>query len=330
MKLKNKKKNIFVAGHKGMVGSAILRKLKKDREKIILTTISKKKLNLLNKNQVLNFFKKKKFTHVYLCAAKVGGIKANIDYPYDFLNINLNIQNNIINACLKTNVKNLAFFGSSCIYPVLNRPILEEDLLKSKFEKTNEYYAIAKITGLKLCTSMMKQFSKKNLKYISLMPCNLFGPNDNYNTNNSHVFAALIKKFLIAKRKKLKFVYLWGNGRPKREFLHVDELAKISIEIMNTPRTKLKKISPDLIFNVGSGQEISIQNLANLIAKGFSYKGKVLYQSDKPNGAYRKIMNISKIQRLGFETFNLKESITKHIEYIKSLNYKNLKKIKII
>lgn len=288
-------KKIFVAGHRGMVGSAILRNISK-KNKII--TVDKNKINLLNFEQTLIFFKKNKFDEVYICAAKVGGILANSNYPADFIYENLQIQNNCIISAFKTNVKKLLLLGSSCIYPKKTKiPIKEKYLLTGKLEKTNAAYAIAKIAGIKMCESFNKQY---NTDFRAVMPTNLYGPNDNYDPNNSHVLAALLQKILFAKKNNKKIITIWGNGKPKREFLHVDDFAKGCLKIMTISKKKYLNICGDenQFINIGSSKEISIKDLAKLISKIINYRVKFKYDKKKPNGTMRKLMDSTKIHQL--------------------------------
>ena len=257
-------KKIFIAGHKGMVGSAIFRKLKNNSNKIVIA--DKKKLNLLNQKSVLSFFKRNKFDEVYLCAAKVGGIHANNTYVADFIYQNLEIQNNLIHSAYLTRVKKLMFLGSSCVYPKKPKiPIKEEYLLTSELENTNEMYAIAKISGLKMCKAYNSQFKTD---FRAVMPTNLYGQNDNYDSLNSHVLAALIKKIVLAKKQNKQSFIVWGTGKPKREFLHVDDLADATVKIMNLSKKKYNKVAGEKFpfINVGSGLDISIKDLAELIS----------------------------------------------------------------
>jgi GDP-L-fucose synthase len=288
-------KKIFIAGHKGMVGSAIYRNISK-KNKVIVA--EKKDLNLLSFAKTYNFFKKHKFDQVYICAAKVGGIFANSKYPADFIYENLQIQNNCIISSFRTNVKKLLFLGSSCIYPREAKiPIKEKYLLTGKLEKTNDAYAIAKIAGIKMCESFNKQY---NTDFRAVMPTNLYGPNDNYDSSNSHVLAALIKKILTAKKRNKKTVTIWGNGRPKREFLHVDDFAKACLKVLNVSKKKYLHIckNENQFINIGSGKEISIKNLALLISEIVNYNGKFKYDKTKPNGTMRKLIDSSKIHQL--------------------------------
>tara|TARA_B100001741_G_C16546227_1_gene596867 strand:+ start:1632 stop:2579 length:948 start_codon:yes stop_codon:yes gene_type:complete len=302
--------NIFIAGHNGMVGSAILRNLSKNKSINILVR-NKKELNLTNQKQVLDFFNKNKINQVYLCAARVGGIHANNSYPANFLYENLMIQSNVINSCFENDVEKLLFLGSSCIYPRLApQPIAEESLLTSSLEPTNEAYAIAKISGLKMCEFYTKQYSsKKKIDYRSVMPTNLYGQGDNYDLNNSHVIPALIKKIHNAKLNNTKHVKIWGDGSPLREFMHVDDLADACTFYMNLDHEKVKNHS---FINIGSGNEITIKDLALLIIKIIGFKGVIKFDKSKPNGTPRKLMDSSKINDLGWHPkINLEEGIIK-------------------
>ena len=288
---------IFIAGHKGMVGSAIINKLSK-KNKIFI--IDKKKVNLLNQKQTLSYFKKNKFDHVYLCAAKVGGIHANSKFSADFIYQNLQIQNNCIYSAYKTNVKRMLFLGSSCIYPKnSNIPIKEDYLLSGKLEETNQGYSIAKIAGLKMCESFNNQY---NTDFRAVMPTNLYGPNDNYDDLNSHVLAALIKKVRNAKLKNKKKIMVWGNGTPKREFLHTDDLADACIKIMNISKKKYFNLvgKTNQFVNIGYGKDISISELTKLICNILDYKGGIEYDESKPNGIYRKLIDSSKLRKINW------------------------------
>ena len=289
-------KKIFIAGHNGMVGSAVLRKLKNNTNKIVVA--DKKKLNLLDQKSVLIFFKKNKFDEVYLCAAKVGGIHANNTYLADFIYQNLEIQSNLIHSAYLTKVKKLMFLGSSCVYPKKPKiPIKEEYLLTSELENTNEMYAIAKIAGLKMCKAYNTQF-KTDLRAI--MPTNLYGQNDNYDSLNSHVLAALIKKIVLAKKQNKKSFIVWGTGKPKREFLHVDDLADATVKIMNLSKSKYNKVAGEKFpfINVGSGSDISIKDLAKKISKIVGFKGKMIFDKSKPDGTFRKLMDNTKLRKI--------------------------------
>ena len=297
----NRSSRIYVAGHTGMVGSAILRALKKEGYDNLIFAGSKE-LDLRNQLAVQDFFSKEKPEYVFLAAAKVGGIQANNIYRAEFLYDNLAIELNVIHSSWKNNVKKLLFLGSSCIYPKSSpQPIKEEYMLSGYLEETNEPYAISKIAGIKLCESFFIQYG---CNYISAMPTNLYGPNDNYDLENSHVLPALIRKFHEATLRKDDFVTVWGSGNPKREFLHVDDLADACLLMM-------KQYNSKEFLNVGYGDDISILELANLIKEIIGYKGKIIFDKLKPDGTVRKLMDSSKIQQLGWEPkINLKDGIT--------------------
>jgi GDP-L-fucose synthase len=310
-----KKKKLFIAGHKGMVGSALIRALKFKNVEIIIK--EKKKLNLLNQKEVYNFFKNKKVDQVYLVAAKVGGIYANKNYPANFIYENLMIQANVIHGSFLAGVKKLLFFGSSCIYPKnANQPINEEELLTGKLEPTNEPYAIAKISGIKMCESYNRQYGKSHgIDYRSIMPTNLYGPGDNYQPENSHVIPSLIRRFHEAKVKNLSNVIVWGTGAPKREFLYVDDLASASIYLMNLSKIFFYKQTSPMCshINVGSGKDLTIKELAQLIKEVVGFKGNIHFDPSKPDGTHRKILNSKKIKNLGFNKplIDLKDGLVK-------------------
>ena len=310
-------KKIFIAGHKGMVGSAIFRKLKNKSNKIIIA--DRKKLNLLDQKSVLSFFKRNKFDEVYVCAAKVGGIHANSTFVADFIYENLQVQNNCIHSAYLTKVKKLMFLGSSCVYPKKPKiPIKEEYLLTSELENTNEMYAIAKIAGLKMCKAYNAQFKTD---FRAVMPTNLYGQNDNYDSLNSHVLAALIKKIVLAKKQNKKSFIVWGTGKPKREFLHVDDLADATVKIMNLSKSKYNKVAGEKFpyINVGSGSDISIKDLAKLISKIIGYKGKMIFDKSKPDGTFRKLMDNTKLRKIKWKPkISLNSGIKKTIEDFKS------------
>jgi GDP-L-fucose synthase len=286
----NKKSSIFVTGHKGLVGSAVVRRLKYFGYKKILT-VDKKKLDLRNQHHVFNFFKKNKIHAVINAAGKVGGIYANNKYKADFIYDNLTIQNNVIHACFQNKVKSLIFLGSSCIYPRNSKqPIKEKYLLTGELEKTNESYAIAKIAGIKMCESYNFQY-KTN--YKCLMPCNLYGPNDNYNLITSHFFPALIAKAIEVKKNKKKKFVLWGSGKPKRELMYVDDLADACLYFMN------KKTNESLI-NVGAGYDLSILNYAKFILKKINLNCKIIFDRSKSDGTPRKIIDSSIARSYGW------------------------------
>lgn len=286
-----KHSKIYVAGHRGLVGSAIVRDLEgKGYDNIIGRT--HKELNLMNQEEVREFFKKEKPEYVFLAAAKVGGINANNTYPADFAYENLTIQCNVIKACHDFNVKKLMFLGSSCIYPKnCPQPIKEEYLLSGYLEPTNEAYAIAKIAGLKMCQYYNKQYGTN---YISVMPTNLYGPNDNYDLENSHVLPALLRKFHEAKINNMQQVEIWGTGTPLREFLHVDDMADACIFLMES-------YEGNEFFNVGTGKELTIKELAEMIKKIVGYEGKIVFDTLKPDGTPRKLLDVSKLNKLGWQ-----------------------------
>ena len=315
------KTKIFIAGHNGMVGSALVRLLKKQNVELI--TSDRKNLDLLNQNDVQNFFKIKKIDQVYLAAAKVGGIHANSTYPAEFIYENLMIQTNIINCAFLNEVKKLLFLGSSCIYPKkASQPIKEDELLTGKLELTNESYAVAKIAGIKMCESYNHQYGKSHgIDYRSIMPTNLYGPGDNYHPQNSHVIPGLIYRFHQAKIKNLPEVTVWGTGTPRREFLYVDDMAKASIYLMNIDKKiYTKHTSPTCSHvNVGSEKDITIKELAETIKEIISYKGKINFDTTKPDGISRKLLDSKRINNLGFNSqISLKEGLIKtYKDYIK-------------
>jgi len=281
---------IFVAGHKGLVGSAIFSRLRKSGYKNIITK-DRSQLDLLDFTAVNNFFKTQKLEYIFLAAAKVGGIKANNSYPADFIYQNLQIQNNIIHCAYLHKVKKLIFLGSSCIYPKdAAQPIKEEYLLSNHLEPTNYAYAIAKISGVKMCEAYNQQYG---CNFIALMPTNIYGQNDNFDLETSHVLPALIRKFHEAKLTNKSHVEIWGSGKPKREFLHADDLADACLFIMNSKQAKG-------LINVGYGKDISILELANLIKEIIGYKGEIICNNDGLDGAARKILDSSKINNLGW------------------------------
>jgi len=297
------KERIFIAGHKGLVGSAIYRSLDNSTNHELIT-INHKELDLTNQNSVKDFFSKNHITQVYIAAAKVGGIYANENYPADFIYQNLLIQSNIIHSAFKSGVKKLLFLGSSCIYPKLaNQPIKESELLNGYLEKTNEPYAIAKIAGIKLCESFNRQYSKSHgIDYRSIMPTNIYGPGDNYHPENSHVIPALIRRIHEAKIKNLGNVQIWGTGNAMREFLFVDDLASASIHIMNLGKEILQsEINPMCShINVGTGKDLTIKELASKIKEVVGYRGELIFDVTKPDGTPRKVLDIKKLGRLGW------------------------------
>lgn len=282
---------IYIAGHRGMVGSAILRNLQKQGFNNIITRTSAE-LNLTKQQAVEDFFAKEKPEYVFLAAAKVGGIHANNTYRADFIYENIMIQNNVIHSAFVNKVKKLMFLGSSCIYPKLApQPLKEEYLLSGYLEDTNEPYAIAKIAGIKLCESYKRQHG---CDFIAVMPTNLYGPNDNYNLNNSHVLPALIRKFHDAKESNAPFVEMWGTGTPMREFLHSDDMADACVYLM-------KNYSGQKIVNIGTGTDLTIKDLALLIKKIVGYTGEIKHDLSKPDGTPRKLMDVGFLHSLGWK-----------------------------
>ncbi|WP_017445404.1 GDP-L-fucose synthase [Gayadomonas joobiniege] len=291
---------IFVAGHKGMVGSAIVRLLKLESNLDIITR-SRHELDLTNQQQVQAFFKSEKIDQVYLAAAKVGGIHANNSYPADFIYQNLMIQNNVIHAAHGAGVQDLLFLGSSCIYPKFaNQPMAEAELLTGTLEPTNEPYAIAKIAGIKLCESYNRQYQRN---YRSVMPTNLYGPFDNFHLENSHVIPALIRRFHEAKIMQQKQVVAWGSGKPKREFLYVDDMAAACLHVMNLPAELYQTNTQPMLshINVGYGSDISIAELVKTVAEVVGFNGDIKFDSSKPDGAPRKLMDCSRLNQLGWQ-----------------------------
>jgi len=297
-----KESKIYVAGHRGMVGSALVRKLKEKGYDNIITRTSSE-LDLRNQAAVKLFFKEQQPEFVFLAAAKVGGIVANNIYRADFIYENMMIQSNVIQASYEFKTEKLLFLGSSCIYPKLcPQPIKEEYLLSGLLEQTNEPYAIAKIAGLKMCESFKRQYGSN---FISAMPTNLYGPNDNYDLQNSHVLPALIRKFSEAKKNNAEAVEIWGTGKPLREFLHVDDLAEASVFLMLS-------YDGEEHVNVGSGIDITIYDLAHLVKKTIGYQGLLTFNADKPDGTPRKLLDVSKINKMGWKhSISLEEGIRK-------------------
>jgi len=287
-----------------MVGSAILRKLSQ-ASSVEIVTRNRAELDLINQSAVDAFFAQSSFDQVYLAAAKVGGIHANNTYPAEFIYENLMIEANIIHSAFKHGVKKLLFLGSSCIYPKLaDQPMREEALLTGSLERTNEPYAIAKIAGIKLCESYNRQYGKSHgIDYRSVMPTNLYGPGDNYHLENSHVIPALIRRFHEARVNDLPEVAIWGSGTPKREFLHVDDMAAASIHVMNLDNDLYQQHTQPMLshINVGYGDDVSIAELAVLIGQTVGYKGRVTYDSSKPDGTPRKLIDSSRLNALGWQ-----------------------------
>ena len=286
----DKNGKIYVAGHRGMVGSAIVRALEKNGYHNIVTR-THKELDLTRQDAVEAFFEEEKPDYVFLAAAKVGGIVANNEAPADFLYENMILEMNVIHSAFKNNVKKLMFLGSSCIYPrMCPQPIKEEYLLTGALEQTNEAYALSKISGLKYCEYLNRQY---NTDYISVMPTNLYGPNDNYHPTHSHVLPALIRRFHEAKVDKLPYVTCWGTGKPLREFLYVDDLADACVFLMNN-------YSGNETVNLGTGKELTIKELTELVAKVIGYTGEIRWDSSKPDGTPRKLLDVSKLESLGW------------------------------
>lgn len=286
-----KNAKIYVAGHRGMVGSAIVRALKNQGYTNIITRTSKE-LDLRRQIDVEEFFVKEKPDYVFLAAAKVGGILANNEAPADFMYDNMILEMNVIHEAYKNKVKKLMFLGSSCIYPrMAPQPMKEDCLLTSELEKTNEAYALAKISGLKYCEYLNRQYGTD---FISVMPTNLYGPNDNYHPEHSHVLPALIRRFHEAKENNLNEVVIWGTGTPLREFLYVDDLADACVYLMNT-------YYGNETVNLGTGKELSIKELAELVKKVVGFKGNITFDTTKPDGTPRKLLDVSKLEKLGWK-----------------------------
>ena len=287
----NKQDKIYIAGHRGMVGSAIVRKLKLEGFNNIITRTSKE-LDLRNQQAVNDFFTSEKPEYVVLAAAKVGGIVANNTYRAEFIYDNLMMEANVIHAAYLNKVSKLLFLGSSCIYPKLApQPLKEEYLLQGYLEQTNQPYAIAKIAGIELCDSYRSQYG---CNFISAMPTNLYGPNDNYDLEKSHVLPALLRKFITAKKNEVATVELWGTGTPKREFLHVDDLAAACYFLLENYNEKG-------LVNIGCGEDVTILELAEIVKKTVGYKGDIVFDTSKPDGTMRKLMDISKIKSFGWQ-----------------------------
>ncbi len=304
-----KDSKIYIAGHMGLVGSALVRELKtQGYHNLILK--NREDLDLTSQEEVKKFFEIEKPEYVFLAAAKVGGIVANNTYPADFIVDNLKIETNVIDNAYKNNVKKLLFLGSSCIYPKNStQPIKEEYLLTGELEPTNKAYAVAKIAGIVLCQSYVKQYGAN---FISVMPTNLYGENDNFDLQNSHVLPAMIRKFDEAIKNNLSEVVLWGTGAPRREFLHVDDLANACVFLMDNYN------SPEII-NIGTGVDLSILELANMVKEIVGYKGSIIWDSTKPDGTPRKLLDVTKIETLGWKhSLELKEGIKLTWEWYKA------------
>lgn len=308
----DKQAKIYVAGHRGMVGSAIVRKLQAEGFENIIVRKSTD-LDLRNQNAVNDFFELEKPEYVFLGAAKVGGINANNIYRAEFIYDNLMIEANVIHAAWKSKVEKLMFLGSSCIYPKMApQPLKEVYLLTGLLEETNEPYAIAKITGIKLCEAYRAQYG---CNFISAMPTNLYGPNDNYDLNNSHVLPALLRKTIVAKNTNAPFLEIWGSGSPRREFLHVDDLAEACIFLMNN-------YNEEGFVNIGTGEDITIRDLTLLIKDIVGYPGEITHNTTKPDGTPRKLMDVTKLRTLGWSSsISLTEGIKKVYEEVKNTNW---------
>jgi GDP-L-fucose synthase len=316
--------NIFVAGHQGMVGRSIVRALSTNSDNNIITA-NRSSLDLLNQDSVNQFFGHNEIEQVYLAAAKVGGIHANNQYPAQFIYENLMIQANVIHAAHLTDVQQLLFLGSSCIYPKFsNQPMREDSLLTGILEPTNEPYAIAKISGIKLCESYNRQYSRD---YRSVMPTNLYGPHDNFHQENSHVIPAMMGRFHNAVYNKEKEVVIWGSGSPKREFLHVDDMAEASMHVMNLDSELYSGHTEPMSshINVGTGTDCTISKLAELIASVTGFKGEIIFDRSKPDGTLRKLMDVTRLKDLGWQSsINLESGLTETYAWYRN----NLKKVR--
>jgi GDP-L-fucose synthase len=303
------KKRIFVAGHRGMVGSALARQLAQDTGCELVSRTSGE-LNLTQQQAVADFFERERIDEVYLAAARVGGIHANDTYPADFIYDNLMIECNVIHQAWRTGVRKLLFLGSSCIYPRLaTQPIAETELLQGPLEPTNEPYALAKIAGIKLCESYNRQHGTD---YRSVMPTNLYGPGDNFHPENSHVIPALLRRFHEAVQSGAETICIWGTGQPLREFLHVDDMARASIHVMNLPAEQYREVTGERLshINVGSGVDCSIAELVSTIAGIIGFDGEITYDTSKPDGTPRKLMDNSKLRALGWSPeFTLEDGL---------------------
>lgn len=301
--------NVFVAGHRGMVGSAIVRRLT-SQEGVQVMTRERCELDLLQQERVNDFFRQNRIDQVYLAAAKVGGIHANNSYPAEFIYQNIQVQSNVIHAAHINDVQKLLFLGSSCIYPKhAEQPMREEALLTGYLEATNEPYAVAKIAGIKLCESYNRQYGRD---YRSVMPTNLYGPNDNYHLENSHVVPALIRRFHEVMNDEEEEIVIWGTGTPKREFMHVDDMASACVHIMNLMQPTYQSHTSSMCshVNVGTGKDCTIRELAETIAEISGYKGQLFFDASKPDGAPRKLLDVSKLKRFGWEsTIELKDGL---------------------
>ena len=321
--IKNTK--IYVAGHRGMIGSAIVRKLKSLGHNNILTR-SHDELDLKNQSQVQKFFEAESPDQVYLCAAKVGGVHANNTFPADFIYDNLMIESNVIHNAWKAGAKKLLFLGSSCIYPKLPDQIIKENaMLSGQVESTNEPYAVAKIAGIKLCESYNRQYRQSHgTDYRSVIPTSLYGPGDNYHSENSHVIPALIRKIHDAKIHQLPEVVVWGSGRPRREFVYIDDMSAAIIHVMNLDLAQYSEYTEDMMshINIGFGNDVTIKELAKQLVKIVGYKGKIIYDLNKPDGVLRKLMDSSLIESLGWKaSVSLEDGLAlTYNDYLKNKN----------
>lgn len=316
------KNRIFVAGHKGMVGSALVRQLSNNKENILLLS-PRSELDLSDLKSVKSFIQKNEPDQIYLAAAKVGGIHANNTYPAEFIAENLVIQSNIINAAYDAGIKKLLFLGSSCIYPQLaDQPMAETSLLTGVLEPTNEPYAIAKIAGIKMCESFNRQY---DVDYRCVMPTNLYGSNDNFHHENSHVIPAMMQRFHEAKLNKASSVIVWGTGNPKREFLYVDDMANASIHVMNLSKNDFLSVVSNPMcshINVGTGKDITIRELAKIMASVVGFKGEITFDESRPDGTPRKLMDVSRLSSLGWKySTELKDGLEMTYEwFLNNLN----------
>ena len=315
--------NIYIAGHRGMVGSSITSHLKKNNLAKRIITANSSDLDLTNQSDTFNFLKKNKPNYIVIAAAKVGGIYANSTFPAEFIYKNIMIQANLINSAYILGIKKILFLGSSCIYPKeSNQPMIESQLLSGKLEPTNEPYAIAKIAGIKMCESYNRQY---DTDYRSIMPTNLYGPGDNYHPENSHVIPALISRFHDAKIKNLDEVSIWGSGKPKREFLFVEDLADACVHIMGLTKDVYQNNTKSMCshINAGYGEDISIKSLSKKIAEVIGFNGRITYDFSKPDGAFQKLMDITRLEDLGWKAKTTLESGLKitYKDYLKNKNY---------
>lgn len=309
-----RQEKIYVAGHRGMVGAAIVRQLRSaGHEEARLICRSRAELDLTDQAAVRRFFEQERPDQVYLAAARVGGIHANQTFPAQFLYENLMIEANVIDAAYRCGVRRLLFLGSSCIYPKLaQQPMAEEALLTGTLEPTNEPYAIAKIAGIKLCESYNRQFAHEGVDYRSVMPTNLYGPGDNYHPDNSHVIPALIRRFHEARVQARDAVTVWGSGSPRREFLHVDDMARACVHVMELEREAYRRHTEPMRshINVGSGEDVTIADLARLVARTVGFTGRIEFDASRPDGTPRKLLDVARIRNLGWQpTIGLEQGL---------------------